>query len=220
MSRLVSFEGALLWNRLLWMGVAAAIMAFAYVRFKFVFALEGRRAPQKEMAASEVVALRIPTVTREFSTAAFTRALVRLTRLGFTETVKNIYFAVIVLAGIMFMIAALAQHRRYVRHPDLSCDVSDVRAGGRIFGLFTPDHHHVLFGRTGLARARRADERADRRSAAAQLGPVPLEIVRAGPGNGPVERRSDAHRHGDPARQRLYASGAAAVHQRSYSDFA
>ncbi len=135
--RLVSFEGALLWNRLLWMGVAAAIMAFAYVRFKFVFALEGRRAPQKEMAASEVVALRIPTVTREFSTAAFTRALVRLTRLGFTETVKNVYFAVIVLAGVLFMIAASRNTGDIYGTPTYPVTYQMFELVGGSFGLFT-----------------------------------------------------------------------------------
>src|SRR5215471_623289 len=40
-TRLVPLEGALLWNRVLWLGVAVAIFVFAYVRFKFIYALEG-----------------------------------------------------------------------------------------------------------------------------------------------------------------------------------
>jgi ABC-2 type transport system permease protein len=109
-SRLVGLEGALLWNRLIWMAVSGALLAFTYVKFKFVYAIEGRRARVKDIAVTELdvaaAPLRAPAAAREFSAGASLRALVRLTRLGFRETVKNIYFAVIVLAGILFMIMA------------------------------------------------------------------------------------------------------------------
>jgi ABC-2 type transport system permease protein len=106
-TRIVGLAGALLWNRLLWAGMAAALMAFTYVRFKFVYALEGRKQKKEaqiEETASAAVAA--PAIEPVFSTAGNIQAFGRLTWLGFTETVKNIYFAVIVLAGILFMIAA------------------------------------------------------------------------------------------------------------------
>jgi ABC-2 type transport system permease protein len=119
-TRLVPLEGALLWNRLLWIGVAVALLAFTYFRFKFVYAIEGRRASAPRGLAHAVATAdaevspgtivdtirATPYVTPQFSTALSIRALARLTRLGFTETVKNIYFAVIVLAGVLFMIFA------------------------------------------------------------------------------------------------------------------
>jgi ABC-2 type transport system permease protein len=106
-TRMIGLEGALLWNRLLWTGVAAALMVFTWLKFQFVYALEGRRAPRKKVRAEaepEAVIAQAPQVARTFSTGANLRAMLRLTRLGFRETVKNIYFAVIVLAGILFMI--------------------------------------------------------------------------------------------------------------------
>jgi ABC-type transport system involved in multi-copper enzyme maturation permease subunit len=111
-ARLVPLEGALLWNRLLWIGVAVALLTFTYFRFKFVYAIEGRLAAAKQAAIAEAdfmpaaLAGVTPRAIPEFSTALSIRALARLTRLGFTETVKNIYFAVIVLAGALFMIFA------------------------------------------------------------------------------------------------------------------
>ncbi len=109
-TRMVTMEGALLWNRLLWIGVAAALLAFTYVKFKFAYALEGKRgkvtAVVSEAAPVVPIGIAAPRIEPAFSPRAYIRALLRLTRLGFTETVKNIYFAVIVLAGILFMIAA------------------------------------------------------------------------------------------------------------------
>jgi ABC-2 type transport system permease protein len=106
-TRLVGLEGALLWNRLLWVGLAVALLAFTFYRFKFVYALEGRRAKIATVSeAIEPVAAAAPHVTPEFSGSLSFRALWRLTRLGFSETVKNVYFAVIVLAGVLFMIVA------------------------------------------------------------------------------------------------------------------
>jgi ABC-2 type transport system permease protein len=116
-TRMVTLEGPLLWNRLLWIGVATILLAFTYAKFKFVYALEGRRAKAaKEVAVSVLAFAPVaapqggasanPDVTPGFSTTLSFSAFAQLTRLGFTETVKNIYFAVIVLAGVLFMIFA------------------------------------------------------------------------------------------------------------------
>ncbi|MBI3473624.1 MAG: hypothetical protein HY013_19895 [Candidatus Solibacter usitatus] len=104
-TRLVGLGGALLWNRALWLAVAAAMFGFTYWRFQFVYALDRRKTRRKSpeaAVASPAVSVRAPLVTPVHS-AAFP-ALARLTWLGFIETVKNIYFAVIVLAGILFMV--------------------------------------------------------------------------------------------------------------------
>jgi hypothetical protein len=106
-TRLIAMEGVLLWNRLLWAGAAGALMVFTYFKFQLVYALEGRHAPRKKAAVEPAAAFIDKTLpaARTFSTGANLRAMLRLTRLGFRETVKNIYFAVIVLAGVLFMIA-------------------------------------------------------------------------------------------------------------------
>jgi ABC-2 type transport system permease protein len=106
-TRMLGLEGALLWNRLLWIGLSGALLVFTYVKFKFVYAVESRRGPRKDTkVAEDNVTIVRPAVTRVMSSATSIRSLLRLTKLGFLETVKNIYFAVIVLAGILFMVAA------------------------------------------------------------------------------------------------------------------
>ena len=92
--RMVTLEGVLLWNRLLWIAIAGAMLAYTFARFKFVYALEARRAkPARETGVPETtVAVATPKVEQNFATGNAIRALLRLTRLGFFETVKNIYY--------------------------------------------------------------------------------------------------------------------------------
>jgi ABC-2 type transport system permease protein len=84
-ARMITMAGALLWNRLLWTGVAVALMVFTYFKFQFVYALEARGAGTRAGRADTHVGAGVPVphVTRNFSAAAHLRAMLRLTRLGF-----------------------------------------------------------------------------------------------------------------------------------------
>jgi len=106
-TRIIPFDGFLLWNRLLWLGVGAALMAFCYARFRFTYVAGGggaaRRAVADESTAPAAGAVRARAVT-----PAPVRGLALLPRLAwlyFKETVKNVYFGVIALAGILFLLA-------------------------------------------------------------------------------------------------------------------
>ena len=70
-------EGLLLWNRVLWLGAAAALGAFTYWKFKFVYALEGRKSSRPSSSAAESVPAlaRKPDVHPVFSTQDQARAL-------------------------------------------------------------------------------------------------------------------------------------------------
>jgi ABC-2 type transport system permease protein len=132
-SRLMPLEGVLLANRLLWMAVGGAIAAVCAWRFSFAaFVSEGgsrargkaespsavRADPSSPVRAEPVEAPSAPAhaSTSSARTGARTDAawagaatlatLLRQTWLYFRETVKNIYFSVIVLAGILFMVFA------------------------------------------------------------------------------------------------------------------
>ena len=135
-ARFITLQGALLWNRLLWLGVAAATFAFTFVKFKFVYAIEGRRTATKETATESTPIASVPAITQSFSTGSFLRAMWRLTRLAFTETVKNIYFAVIVLAGILFMIAASRNTGDIYGTPTYPVTYQMIELIGGSFGLF------------------------------------------------------------------------------------
>ncbi len=110
-TRLVPLEGFLLWNRLLWLAIGGAIIALCAHRFAFAEAgTSGRfRRPRAAEDASQptpvryVPAIHSPTV--DPGSADARRLLPRMVWLNFRETVKNIYFGVIALAGILFFIS-------------------------------------------------------------------------------------------------------------------
>jgi ABC-2 type transport system permease protein len=107
-TRLIPFAGILLANRALWIGIAAAIFAFTYARFSFSHAAPGGKrrrqltTPESEAAAPGL--LMRPVVHPVFSVGASFRLALSLTQLHFSETVKNIFFVVLVLAGWLFAV--------------------------------------------------------------------------------------------------------------------
>ncbi len=139
-TRLLGLEGVLLWNRVLWMAVAGALLAFTYVRFKFAYALDVRRSKRKEPVRVDLdapaVSHPVSAAARVFSSAASLQMLARLTRLGFTETVKNIYFAVIVLAGILFMVVAARNSGDIYGTPTYPVTYQMIELTGGAFSLF------------------------------------------------------------------------------------
>lgn len=120
---LVPLRGVLLANRLTWVGVALALFAFAFRRYRFGHAEGGAPRPGAvldqplPMAAAPALdaarvgapapgseaAERAPRLRDQLS------LLGRLTRLSLTETVKSVYFGVIVLAGVLFLVIVALQ---------------------------------------------------------------------------------------------------------------
>jgi ABC-2 type transport system permease protein len=148
-TRLIPFTGLLLYNRLLWCGGGAALFAFTFTRFRFAHhgtaepSRWGAREPPKppeERSRGEAAPRPGPASLRR--PAALTIAhrpaleLARLTWLGFTETVKNTYFAVIVLGGAGFSILVVHLSGRFTGTPTLPVTyrVAGAAAGG--FGVF------------------------------------------------------------------------------------
>ena len=122
-TRLVPLEGVLLWNRLLWLGVAVSATVFCFWRFSFAqFSAERAvKKPKKSKKANEDIsdeAIANPAASQAIARKAAPRLgfatsessglsmLPRLTWLNFIETVKNIYFGVLVFAGLLFLIFA------------------------------------------------------------------------------------------------------------------
>jgi hypothetical protein len=106
-TQLIPFTGVLVWNRLLWLGVGAAILVFTYFRFSFSYAApKAATVPQPEIANGVTPAISVaqPAIHTTFRISDSFRELVSLTRLQFAETVKNVFFAVLLLAGALFAI--------------------------------------------------------------------------------------------------------------------
>ena len=114
-TRLIPLEGVLLWNRLLWLGIAAIVIAGCYLRFSFTrFAAEG--GSNKVPKAFDVETANAPKAAPVLAPGPMASAapgtvsgwtlLPRLTWLNLRETVKNIYFGVLVFAGLLFLVLA------------------------------------------------------------------------------------------------------------------
>jgi ABC-2 type transport system permease protein len=105
-TRLVPLSGVFLWNRVIWSGVGVFLLVFSYVRFSFAESggKDAKRSPVELPEPPPVVLPPPPTL--DYSTRASFTALRELTRLQLRETVKNIFFFVIVLAGILFVVVS------------------------------------------------------------------------------------------------------------------
>ena len=111
-TQLVPLAGELLWNRALWLAVGIAAFAFFHWRFRMAFAVPERRARRgaKERAAQDLPtapprAVALPAVTLDVRAGTYFRQLPGLVALYLRETVKNVYFLVIVLGGAGFILA-------------------------------------------------------------------------------------------------------------------
>ncbi|MDQ6619411.1 MAG: hypothetical protein M3Z31_06900 [Pseudomonadota bacterium] len=102
--RLVPLEGVLLANRALWLAIAIVIIGTALWRFQM--ATSGTRGPRRtrvlDVAPADVVMVHAPRVTPD--AVRGWRLLPRMVWLNFRETVKNVYFGVIVFSGVLFLI--------------------------------------------------------------------------------------------------------------------
>jgi ABC-2 type transport system permease protein len=105
-SRVVPLAGVFLYNRLLWAGLGVAMLALTYARFSFSASAEGKARRLPEERAEHAPAALPAAPTLDFSSRASFAAFLELTRLQFKETVKNVFFLVIVLAGVLFVVAA------------------------------------------------------------------------------------------------------------------
>lgn len=103
---LAPLEGTLLINRILWVGISVALLAFTFVRFSFPRMLNvtsGGKSKSEEATKISTSLSKLPMVTKYFSTPIFIRKLFRQTKLEFQNIVRDIYFLSILLAGVLFL---------------------------------------------------------------------------------------------------------------------
>jgi len=102
-TRMLPFDSLLLWNRLLWLAIGAAIIGVTAWRFRFAQeGASGRRRAAAVDDAADVVSVHLRRV--EPHAVNGWRLLPRLVWLNFRETVRNVYFGVIAFAGVLFLI--------------------------------------------------------------------------------------------------------------------
>jgi ABC-2 type transport system permease protein len=99
-TQVIPLEGVFLWNRVVWVGVALACLALAYVRFSFT-AGKGRATRKQIDETPARVAVPLPRVRPSFSSAAQFAAIVKLEAIG---TLKSIPFLVMLVCGIALVV--------------------------------------------------------------------------------------------------------------------
>lgn len=107
-TRLLPLDGVLLWNRLIWMGVAAAVFLFGYMRFRFTDRKQKARpaeADDRALATSAAVAL--PTVKLHHDGAARRAQFATLFRRDFLGMLKGTPFIIIMALGLVQLFFSL-----------------------------------------------------------------------------------------------------------------
>ncbi len=118
--RFIPLEGVFLWNRLMWFTIAIAAIALCFWRFNFAqFAMEKiSRRKQKNLDIENAGFANAPAAGLNPNSNSASRLVISpdephglamlplMVWLNFKESVTNVYFGVIVLAGSLFMILA------------------------------------------------------------------------------------------------------------------
>jgi hypothetical protein len=105
-ARLVPFEGVYLANRLIWSGFALVVLLLGYWRFQFVAGADsGREAPRGSEPAQLSQAAANTRERPDFAARSLALLLAKSAWFNLRESVKNIYFAAIALAGVLAMVA-------------------------------------------------------------------------------------------------------------------
>lgn len=103
-TRLVPLAGSFLVNRILWSAVALGLLGFTFTRFRFSH--DARAGKGGAAMPIEAAAVPPPLTWAKPRPGGNAGLLLGLTWLSFKETVKNVYFLVITLAGVLFMVVA------------------------------------------------------------------------------------------------------------------
>jgi len=138
-TQIIPLAGVLLWNRVLWLSIGALILGLTYVRFSFTYAASRKTRPQQPELAPEalvVTAQALRLVHPTFSRGDSFRELVSLTQLQFSETVKNVFFAVLVLAGSLMAIFSAYDINTPFSTPVYPVTWRMLELGGGGFALF------------------------------------------------------------------------------------
>ncbi len=101
----IGYTGMLLWNRLIWLGVAALVFLFAYYRFSFAERRKKARRLEPELIPAAVTQVSLPSI--HLKDAGWKKYLAA-TRIHLLGLVKSTPFIVIVLAGLLNCVPQIA----------------------------------------------------------------------------------------------------------------
>jgi len=101
----LGFTGPMLWNRLLWLGIAVLIFGFACLRFRFTQRAQAGKTVPVEKFVPATVPIAAPVLA--FGFAAHLQQFLSGTRLEFNALVRSTIFIVIALAAMLNCLSAI-----------------------------------------------------------------------------------------------------------------
>lgn len=153
--KLISVDGLVLLNRLIWIGFGVLLLGICFWRFKFTHVLADRKRkniqapPQEDFLLEEEKTaatgeeqktsgqrFSFPKVALDFSGRQSVKQLLQLTRIEFLAVVKNIFFIAIVFAGMLFLFLMSSQLGKIFDTPVFPVTHSVTSLLGAIFGIF------------------------------------------------------------------------------------
>jgi len=102
----VPLTGTLLWNRLLWSGLGLLVLLFTLFRFdfqRFLAVKLGKKSKEDMVPKASRPLSELPVAQKVYSTGAYLRHMVSLSRVEFMNIVKDPYFLAILLCGFLFL---------------------------------------------------------------------------------------------------------------------
>ena len=142
----IPLEGTILWNRLLWLAIGAAVFAFAAARFSFsqtarTRTTRGADASAPPDGAGAAVSARrvidrlaLPRVTQRFGLGAHLGQTLSLARREFGAIVRNVYFYVLIVAALGLLAVTVSLGDALFGTPTLPVTAQVV---GLVTGSFT-----------------------------------------------------------------------------------
>jgi len=110
-TRLVPLEGVFLWNRVLWLGVSAVLLAVNVVTFSFrargVSGLRAKSNANDVAQAAPTVTVALPTVTPQFGAGVALAQFVARLRFELMGMVKSVTFWAVLVFGIFMSLVGL-----------------------------------------------------------------------------------------------------------------
>src|ERR1035437_7314597 len=143
-SLFIPFEGVLLYNRLLWLGIGAGITVFTFFRFKFSQFNEPvsffRRKNKKEslsISSAPVASLAdVPKVSQLFSSKFSFYQMWFLAKFEFAKIVKSVFFLIIIALSIISFAAVSSQLSLIYGTSTYPVTYQILQIGGGIFQFF------------------------------------------------------------------------------------
>jgi ABC-2 type transport system permease protein len=99
-------EGNVLLNRLLWGGIGLVTLLYTVFRFdfqRFLAVKLGKKSKAETVVEKAKPLATLPVAEKIYSTKAYLTHLFRLTKLEFGNIIKDVYFLVILMGGVLFL---------------------------------------------------------------------------------------------------------------------